>query len=146
MIYNLCCFSLRKWRKSPYLLDAFLSRLTFMNIIHTAFADGSWPIIIWDFSEAKIWITQTSRLLEVGLAGQLCITMWYCLSIPVWSCSVSTWIYDTHLSAIKKMNSYNTEIREMYFQPKMLLFSRKLCIVFDWCFILFSVTHCGGLQ
>lgn len=62
-----------------------------------------------------------STLLEVGLADQdtrLCTAVQYCLSVPACSCGVLTEIYEPDFPAIKKINSYSTEIREMYFQPE----------------------------
>lgn len=79
---------------SPWLLDAFLYRLTFMNIIHMAFTDGSWPVIIWDFAEAKIWVIQASGLLEVGLAGQALhyhVTLSFCTCLLMWCSRRDLW-------------------------------------------------------
>ena len=57
-----------------------------------------------------------SALREVGLADQgtrLRAALQYCLSIPACSCGVLAEIYETDFPAIKKINSYGTEIREM---------------------------------
>lgn len=70
-------------------------------------------------------IQEGSTLLEVCLADQgtrLCTAMWYCLSIPVCSCGLPTEIYETDFPAMKKINSYSTEVREMYFQPENITF------------------------
>lgn len=66
-----------------------------------------------------------SALLEAGLADQgtrLHTAMQYCLSIPACSRGVLTEIYETDFPAIQKINSYSTEIREMYFQPENITF------------------------
>lgn len=62
-------------------------------------------------------IQEGRTLLEVGLADQgtrLHTAMWYCLSIPVCSRGMPTEIYETDFPAIKKINSYSTEIRDVF--------------------------------
>lgn len=138
---------LREWRKSPYLLDAYLSRLTFVKTILTAFAEGFWPVVIWDLLRQRFELLKLPACWKWAPLTRLCIAMWYCLSIPVCSCGMPMGIYDTHFLAIKKMNSYDAEIREMYFQPQNVTFIVEAlhCIWFA-ASVHFFVTHCGDLQ
>lgn len=125
---------------SPWLLDAFLSRLTFMIIIHMAFTDGSWPVIIWDFAKAKIWVIQASGLLEVGLAGKALhyhVTLSFCACLLMWCSHRDLW-YPSPCYQTDELLQYRSK-RDVFPAQNVTFFKETLhCI---WLMLHFVFCH-----